>query len=84
MAQTFLHWGLHPWAAYAVIGLAIHKTIGFRVPERSEIQGIDLAARSRARRPRSARGRRGSSSPERTTSRAVAGTPAAAPTRWGT
>src|SRR5699024_12561995 len=21
MAQTFLHWGLHPWAAYAVIGL---------------------------------------------------------------
>lgn len=28
----------------AVIGLAIHKTIGFRVPERSEIQGIDLAA----------------------------------------
>ena len=23
MAQTFLHWGLHPWAAYAVIGLAI-------------------------------------------------------------
>jgi choline/glycine/proline betaine transport protein len=23
MAQTFLHWGLHPWAAYAVIGLAV-------------------------------------------------------------
>lgn len=29
MAQTFIHWGLHPWAVYAVIGLAlafaIHK-----------------------------------------------------------
>lgn len=29
MAQTFLHWGLHPWAAYAVVGLglayAIHR-----------------------------------------------------------
>lgn len=29
MAQTFVHWGLHPWAVYAVIGLAlafaIHK-----------------------------------------------------------
>ena len=23
MAQTFVHWGLHPWAAYAVIGLAL-------------------------------------------------------------
>ncbi|WP_429798304.1 BCCT family transporter [Brachybacterium kimchii] len=23
MAQTFLHWGLHPWACYAVIGLAL-------------------------------------------------------------
>lgn len=23
MAQTFIHWGLHPWAIYAVIGLAI-------------------------------------------------------------
>ena len=27
MAQTFLHWGLHPWAAYAVIGLAIGYAI---------------------------------------------------------
>ena len=27
MAQTFLHWGLHPWAAYAVIGLAIAYAI---------------------------------------------------------
>ncbi|HLS04420.1 MAG TPA: BCCT family transporter [Actinomycetales bacterium] len=29
MAQTFLHWGLHPWAVYAVVGLglayAIHR-----------------------------------------------------------
>lgn len=29
MAQTFMHWGLHPWAIYAVIGLglayAIHR-----------------------------------------------------------
>ncbi|WP_084638094.1 BCCT family transporter [Gordonia shandongensis] len=29
MAQTFVHWGLHPWAIYAVIGLtlayAIHR-----------------------------------------------------------
>ncbi|WP_010532944.1 BCCT family transporter [Brachybacterium squillarum] len=29
MAQTFMHWGVHPWAAYAVIGLglayAIHR-----------------------------------------------------------
>ena len=29
MAQTFLHWGLHPWAIYAIIGLglayAIHR-----------------------------------------------------------
>jgi choline/glycine/proline betaine transport protein len=23
MAQTFMHWGLHPWACYAVIGLAL-------------------------------------------------------------
>src|SRR5690625_581306 len=23
MAQTFVHWGLHPWAVYAVIGLAV-------------------------------------------------------------
>ncbi|GAA3947443.1 BCCT family transporter [Gordonia caeni] len=23
MAQTFVHWGLHPWAIYAVIGLAL-------------------------------------------------------------
>ncbi|PWH07270.1 choline transporter [Brachybacterium endophyticum] len=23
MSQTFIHWGLHPWAAYAVIGLAV-------------------------------------------------------------
>lgn len=23
MAQTFIHWGLHPWAIYAVIGLAL-------------------------------------------------------------
>src|SRR5699024_9977811 len=22
MAQTFLHWGLHPWAIYAIVGLA--------------------------------------------------------------
>jgi choline/glycine/proline betaine transport protein len=27
MAQTFVHWGLHPWAIYAVIGLAIAYTI---------------------------------------------------------
>ena len=27
MAQTFVHWGLHPWAAYAVIGLAIAYAI---------------------------------------------------------
>src|SRR5690625_98542 len=23
MAQTYVHWGLHPWAVYAVIGLAV-------------------------------------------------------------
>ena len=34
--------------------------------------------------PRSAQGRRGPRSPERTTSRAVAGTPEPAPIRWGT
>ncbi|QAB17969.1 BCCT family transporter [Leucobacter muris] len=27
MAQTFVHWGLHPWAIYAVIGLAIAYAI---------------------------------------------------------
>ncbi|MGO1182337.1 BCCT family transporter [Micrococcaceae sp. AOP34-BR2-30] len=27
MAQTFVHWGLHPWAIYAVIGLAVAYTI---------------------------------------------------------
>ncbi|MGC5627717.1 BCCT family transporter [Georgenia sp. Z1344] len=27
MAQTFLHWGLHPWAIYAVIGLALAYAI---------------------------------------------------------
>ena len=37
-----------------------------------------------AARPLSAQGRRGPRSPERTTSRAVAGTPEPAPTRWGT
>lgn len=27
MAQTFVHWGLHPWAIYAVIGLALAYVI---------------------------------------------------------
>lgn len=27
MAQTFIHWGLHPWAIYAVIGLALAYVI---------------------------------------------------------
>ena len=27
MAQTFVHWGLHPWACYAVIGLALSYAI---------------------------------------------------------
>jgi choline/glycine/proline betaine transport protein len=27
MAQSFVHWGLHPWAIYAVIGLAVAYTI---------------------------------------------------------
>src|SRR5699024_1199419 len=27
MAQTFLHWGLHAWAVYAVIGLGVAYTI---------------------------------------------------------
>ncbi|HEY4614296.1 MAG TPA: BCCT family transporter, partial [Citricoccus sp.] len=27
MAQTFVHWGLHPWAIYAVIGLAVAYAI---------------------------------------------------------
>ncbi|MGO2633879.1 MAG: BCCT family transporter [Galactobacter sp.] len=27
MAQTFVHWGVHPWAIYAVIGLAIGYAI---------------------------------------------------------
>lgn len=27
MAQTFVHWGLHPWAVYAVIGLALAYSI---------------------------------------------------------
>ncbi len=27
MAQTFLHWGLHPWAIYAIVGLALAYAI---------------------------------------------------------
>lgn len=27
MAQTFLHWGLHPWAIYAVVGLSLAYVI---------------------------------------------------------
>nr|BFF07683.1 BCCT family transporter [Brevibacterium otitidis] len=27
MAQTFIHWGLHPWSIYAVIGLALAYAI---------------------------------------------------------
>ncbi|MDO5619104.1 BCCT family transporter [Kocuria sp.] len=27
MAQTFVHWGLHPWSIYAVIGLALAYAI---------------------------------------------------------
>ncbi|NUL47958.1 BCCT family transporter [Cellulosimicrobium funkei] len=27
MAQTFVHWGLHPWAVYAIIGLAVGYAI---------------------------------------------------------
>ena len=27
MAQTFLHWGLHPWAVYVVVGLALAYAI---------------------------------------------------------
>src|SRR5699024_1656799 len=32
MAQTFLHWGLHPWAACAVVGLARASAIHRRGP----------------------------------------------------
>ena len=27
MAQTFMHWGLHPWAVYSIIGLAVAYAI---------------------------------------------------------
>ena len=27
MAQTFVHWGIHPWAIYAIIGLAVAYAI---------------------------------------------------------
>lgn len=27
MAQTFVHWGLHPWAIYAIIGLSVAYAI---------------------------------------------------------
>ena len=27
MAQTFIHWGLHPWAIYAVVGLSLAYAI---------------------------------------------------------
>lgn len=27
MAQTFLHWGLHPWAVYVIVGLALAYAI---------------------------------------------------------
>lgn len=27
MVQTFLHWGLHPWAIYVVVGVAIAYTV---------------------------------------------------------
>lgn len=27
MAQTFIHWGLHPWAVYGVLGLGVAYTI---------------------------------------------------------
>ncbi|MDN5685952.1 MAG: BCCT family transporter [Brachybacterium sp.] len=27
MAQTFMHWGLHPWAIYSIIGLAVAYAI---------------------------------------------------------
>jgi choline/glycine/proline betaine transport protein len=27
LVQTFLHWGLHPWAIYVVVGLAIAYTV---------------------------------------------------------
>ncbi|MGO1562263.1 MAG: BCCT family transporter [Actinomycetaceae bacterium] len=27
MAQTFIHWGLHPWAIYAIIGLGVGYAI---------------------------------------------------------
>lgn len=27
MAQTFVHWGLHPWAIYAVIGLSVAYSV---------------------------------------------------------
>lgn len=27
MAQTFVHWGLHPWSIYAVIGLALAYSV---------------------------------------------------------
>src|SRR5699024_7803949 len=27
LVQTFLHWGLHPWAVYVVVGLAVAYTV---------------------------------------------------------
>lgn len=40
MAQTFVHWGLHPWAIYAVIGLSLAYAIHRRGKGRCRSVGL--------------------------------------------
>ena len=57
MEYTFFHWGLHPWAMYAVIGLAIGY-FAYRKGTGNLVSGafrplLGDAARRRARARRS-------------------------------
>ena len=55
MEYTFFHWGLHPWAMYAVIGLAI----GYFAYRKGYGNLVSGAFRATARRPGASRPRQG-------------------------
>jgi choline/glycine/proline betaine transport protein len=50
MAQTFVHWGLHPWALYAVLGMALAYAIHRRGRPLSIRWALETAARQQGQR----------------------------------
>ena len=50
MATTLFHWTLHPWAIYAVVGLAVAYGVFRKRPLAADQLGVRAAARREARR----------------------------------